>query len=413
MGYTRTAIKSFGWLGAFKFYKRGLGYVRIAILARILTPEQFGVFGVASLVLALLEILTETGINTVLIQQKDKVERYINTAWVISIFRGFLIGMLILASAGYVSEFFESPSSYRLLVGISLVPVIRGFINPAIINYRKELRFDKDFLINTLIYTTESAIILLVGILYKTEMAFVYGLIAGVIVEVIYTHIFLKTKPKFKINPKIAKNILKRGSWVTLSGITNYVNTQGDDAIVGKLASVSQLGIYQSAYKISTLPLTEVSFTINSVNFPVYTKFADDVQRIRRAFLKTFKFSLLAIFAIGIVMFVFSRELVLLVLGDQWLEAIPVLRALSIFGILTAINAAPNSVFLALKRQDLIAKLHIIQLAVMLLTIIPLVNQYQALGAAFSIVISNLVALPITYISLYSLLRLPHAKKKA
>src|SRR3989344_8381370 len=145
MGYTKHAITGFSWMGLQKLVRRLIGYIRIAILARILTPEQFGVFGIATLSLAFLEIFTETGINVFLIQEKENIDKYINTAWVISIFRGVLIGILLLLTANFISSSFNSPNSYGLLVLASVIPVLRGFINPSIIKLRKELKFNLYF----------------------------------------------------------------------------------------------------------------------------------------------------------------------------------------------------------------------------------------------------------------------------
>jgi lipopolysaccharide exporter len=87
MGYFRNAVKGVVWMASLRGSTRAIAYVKIAILARLLGPEEFGIFGIASLVLALLEILTETGINAYLIQEEGKIKKYLNTAWVVSIIR--------------------------------------------------------------------------------------------------------------------------------------------------------------------------------------------------------------------------------------------------------------------------------------------------------------------------------------
>src|SRR3990167_5781112 len=102
MGYKSRVIKGVSWLSILRISTRGITFVRLAILARILTPAQFGVFGIASLILALLEILTETGINVFLIQKKEKYAEFIDSAWVVSIIRGCLISLLLIVTAPYV-----------------------------------------------------------------------------------------------------------------------------------------------------------------------------------------------------------------------------------------------------------------------------------------------------------------------
>ena len=147
MGYSSEAIKGVSWVSLLRFVFRSSGFLRTAVLARLLTPHQFGLFGVAAIVLGLVEMFTETGINVFLIQMREKniLDKYIDTAWTVSIIRGLIIGLLIIITSPLIAKFFNSPTSIYLLMLISLVPIIRGFINPAIVNFQKHLRFQNDF----------------------------------------------------------------------------------------------------------------------------------------------------------------------------------------------------------------------------------------------------------------------------
>src|SRR3989344_3487262 len=119
MGYTKEAIKGVSWLGAFRLFTRLLSFLRTIVIARILSPSQFGVYGIAVLALSLVEILTETGINVFIVQRKENIRKYINTAWIISIIRGVLISSLIFISSFFVSAFFKSPDALSLLMLVS------------------------------------------------------------------------------------------------------------------------------------------------------------------------------------------------------------------------------------------------------------------------------------------------------
>ena len=125
MGYTKDAIRGISWIGFFRIATRGISYVRIVILARILTPSQFGAVDIALLTLSITEIFTETGINIFLYQQKEKIDKYINTAWVVSIVRGLFIGLIILIFASSIAQFFNSQIAYSLLIASTFVPIFR------------------------------------------------------------------------------------------------------------------------------------------------------------------------------------------------------------------------------------------------------------------------------------------------
>src|SRR5512146_132535 len=107
MGYFKDTLRGISWMTALRGLMRGLAVIKIAILARILSPSQFGNYGIALLVLGFLEVLTETGINIFLIQKKDDTQKYLDSAWVVSIIRGILISGLILLASPYVASFFN------------------------------------------------------------------------------------------------------------------------------------------------------------------------------------------------------------------------------------------------------------------------------------------------------------------
>ena len=152
MGYSRDALRGVSWMTLLRGVTRGITFLRLAVLGRLLTPSQFGLFGIASLLLSLLEILTETGINVFLIQHKGHIKDYLDSAWVVSIIRGFVLGFLILVFAPILVYFFATPDAYSVLLLISAVPIIRGFINPAIVTYQKDLLFRREFGFRSLLF---------------------------------------------------------------------------------------------------------------------------------------------------------------------------------------------------------------------------------------------------------------------
>jgi O-antigen/teichoic acid export membrane protein len=144
MGYTKNAISGFSWQTFLKVVTIGLGMFKLMILARILTPADFGLFSLVTISLGIAEATTETGVNYTIINSKQSIKYFLNTAWVIAIVRGFIIGLLMVLSAFVLARFYEEERLLFLISLASLVPVIKGFINPAIVTLRKELHFFKE-----------------------------------------------------------------------------------------------------------------------------------------------------------------------------------------------------------------------------------------------------------------------------
>jgi len=393
MGYLKDTIRGIEWMGGLRVATRVIAFLKIAILARILLPDEFGLFGVAALVLSLLETFTETGINIFLIQLKTNFEEYINTAWVVSIARGLLISLLIFISTPFISKFFNLPNVIPLLYLISAVPLIKGLINPSVTRFQKELMFNKEFWFRSVIYLADAFVVITLALLTKTAISFVWGLVAGAIVEVVASFIFIKPLPKLIFNKKKVKNIINRGKWVTGYGIFDYLYQNIDDAIVGKLLGATPLGIYQVAYKISSLPVSEVAEVVSKVTFPVYVKISLDAGRLKKAFSKTVATSSLLMILVGTVIFIFPKEIVTLILGTNWLNTISIIRILAVFGVIRGIVGIPLSLFLAVNKQEYVTVVTTGSLLIMMLVIFPLINAYGVNGAAYSALIGSFCSL--------------------
>lgn len=404
MGYSKQAFIGVSWMSGFRVISRIIAIGRGVLLARILTPAQFGVFGIASIILSFLEILTETGINIFLIQEKEDINKFVSSAWIVSILRGTLICLAIIVTASFVVNFFNMPDLYRFLFLISLVPLIRGFINPSIIKYQKNLEFKKEFWFRISIYLFDSAISIILAIVLTDAIGFVWGLIAGAILEVILSFMLFKPLPLLKFEFNFVKRIINRGKWVTAYGIFNYIAQEGDAIVIGKLLGASPVGIYQMGSKFSNLPISEVSDVVNKVVFPVYSKISEEKERLFRAFRKTLLAVFLPILILSLVIFFLPRAFFELVLGPQWDEISTILKILVIYGMLRAISGAFSSLFLAVKKQNFVAGMTFVRFFVLAIVIVPLTGSFGIVGASLAALIASIAVVPVMAYFTYKIL---------
>lgn len=396
MGYLRDTIKGISWMTAFRVLYRIIGVIRIAVIAHLLTPFSLGVFGVVTIVLGFLEIITETGINIFLIQEKEDIDNYIDTAWVVSIFRGLLISILIFVAAAPIAAFFNSPGSKMMLYIVSIVPLIRGLINPSVVKFQKELQFNKEFVYRISVFAVESTISVIGVIILKSAYGMVWGLVASAVFEVFYTFATTRPWPKFAFNTVRTKRVIERGKWVTLFGIFDYLYTQSDNIIVGKILGIAPLGIYQNAYKISTSPLTEVGNIFYTVTFPVFSKISDDAKRLKSAFIKNTLVNLVLMSLAGIFIYIFATPIVHIIFGAGWESAIPVVKLLAILGVTRGVSSSTGSFLVAKEKQKYTAIVIIISTIGLWATIIPLTSSYGIIGAGLAAIIGTLISLPFT-----------------
>jgi O-antigen/teichoic acid export membrane protein len=394
MGYTKTAIAGFSWLTAFRFVTRGVSLGKTVVVARFLNPSQFGLFGIATLLLSFVEVITETGVNIFLVQQKKDTEAYYSSAWIVSIVRGTIIAAVMILSASFVANFFNAPDATNLLYIMSLVPFIRGFINPAVITLQKNLLFKKEFYFRTAILAIEIIATIILLYISPTPTSLIWGLVVGVVAEVTLSYIFISPRPNLIYNKGYISELIHHGKWITGATIFNYGFERGDNFVVGRMLGAQSLGIYDMAYRFSMLPITEISDVVNKVAFPVYVKISDDYVRLKRAFFKTIMVITLLVSVIGITIFLFTDPIVRLILGDQWISVIPILKVLSILGIIRAVSLSLSSFLLALQKQKYLTLTTFIGLSGMIITIIPAINSFGIIGAAYAACFGYIFSVP-------------------
>src|SRR3990167_7018333 len=229
-----------------------------------------------------------------------------------------------------------NPDSLNLLFLISLVPFVRGFINPSVVKFQKELKFHMEFFYSFLGLFTFSLSSIIFALITKDAISLIFGLIISAAIEMIASHIIVVPRPKLEFKIKYLSRVIHRGKWVTLSGILDYLFTELDDIIVGRLMNTVSLGIYQVAYKISTLPISEVTQVFGKVTFPIYVKISSQsVDNLKRAFLRTTLVIFLIVIPFGAVVF-FSNLVATLGL------AMVVLPLVSMYGL---VGAAFSAIF--------------------------------------------------------------------
>ncbi len=397
MSLKKDAIRGVTWIGAFRGITRAVSLGKTVILARLLSPSQLGVYGVAALTMSLLEVFTETGINTVLIQLKSDFAEYVNSAWVVSIIRGTFISIVMLLVSSLVSLFFNSPDSRNLILLAAAIPFVRGFINPSEIVFQKELQFNKEFIFRTSIFLVDALVSITLTLITKTPESLIWGLLAGAVCEVLLSNLLITPRPALSFASDKLKFIVKRGKWMTASGILDYLIQNGDNIVVGRLLGSQSLGFYQISYQVSTAPVTEISNILSKVTFPIFVKLSLEKDKLFKAYLKVLLIIGVLVGILSLLLVVFTGPIVF-VLGQKWESIIPIIRVLAIFAFVKSLVLSSYAYFLAIERQEVVTVISLIGFVSMFAVIIPLVSTFGILGAAYAALLGSLVSIaPVVY----------------
>ena len=197
MNYTQKTLAGFSWQTLYKGLLVGVAMIKMYILARLLNPEAFGLFSLTAITLGITESLTQTGINVTILQSKQSVKYFLDTAWVIAIIRGFAIGSIMLLMGLFMQGYYHEPKLLGLITVAALVPVIKGFINPYIVTLHKEMQFFQDSVYRFSLVLVESLAAVILGMLTHSVWSLVWALVISAIYEVIISFIFFQLKPKF------------------------------------------------------------------------------------------------------------------------------------------------------------------------------------------------------------------------
>ncbi len=362
-------------------------------MARILSPTDLGWFGIVLLPYGLVEVMTESGINQALIQTKKEPKDYLSSAWLAFIFRGILIGGLLYLSAPLVSRFYGQDLNLLIRL-ISLTPVLKGLMNPAVVLFRRNLEFKKEFYFQALASVVESVATIFLVLSFKSLLALPLGVVSGGLAALIFSFIFAPVQ-LIKLSLNKIRELYHYGKWVTIGTFISYLNDQGDDFLVSKLLGAYPLGLYQTAYKISNLPTTQGAGLIYQVIFPIFSSIQSDKVRLRRGLLKSLlvTFGLSLVFAVSV--YLTAPFFVKLFFGEVWLKMIPALNVLLIFGLTRPLISVGAAVFDARGEPRIPAEICLVKLLVMAALLYPLTKAYGIVGTAWSVGVAQISVYPL------------------
>ena len=238
------AVQGGFWVFLSFSFGKVLNFIRIIILARLLLPSDFGLMGLAMLSIGAIEVFTTTGIIQALIQRKECDEEVLNTGWVISILRGFLLFLILFFGAPYIARFFDNSLLTSILRIISITFLFSGFSNIGLILLPRELDFKRKTYFNLATSLLTTIVIITLAFILRTVWALVIGLVIGSVIGLIASYFIHPFRPKIRFNLQISKELLGFGKWNICVGPGIYQNIPGGkmDAHGSCDASLSSLG---------------------------------------------------------------------------------------------------------------------------------------------------------------------------
>lgn len=336
-----------------RWIDRLIGFTSTLILARLLAPSDIGIIAMSSLVIGMIDILLDLGVNIVLIQNKDATSDHYNAGWSLRILQSLLAGLAIFIASFPAADYFQEPQVTQVLQVLAISPILAGLENIGIVSFQKNLQFGLEFrffFIKRLVgfITTITAAWIL-----QDFWALVIGSLMSRFIGMVVSYFVHPMRPKFTL--KGINEILSFSTWILLRGIGNYLHTEVHRLVVGHRETAFVMGAYSLAGEISAIPTTELLAPLSRVLFPAFVRLKDDMVELKRSYLLALGIQTLVGIPAGVGVVLVANELVLSLLGEKWISAIPFIQIFGIFNIMGAINYSGGYLLLALNKAKQLA----------------------------------------------------------
>jgi lipopolysaccharide exporter len=349
----RELARGSAWMIAMRWTIRGVGLVSTIVLVRLLAADDFGVVAMAMVAVAILESFTHSGTDQALLRNVEATREHYDTAWTLEIIQAVLLAVALYAAAPLVAGHFEDPRVTEVIRFLSVRALIGGFQNIGVVNFRRDLQFGQDFRFGVVKKLATVGITLAAAIWLRSYWALVIGQIFGRVVEVGLSYQMSDYRPRLSL-ARVGE-IWGFSQWVIVARFSRLLNRSFDRWVVGSIAGTSAMGHYAVANDFAASPSDEVVLPMSRAAFPVYSRLQDEPAALRQALHNVLSSMTAVSFVMGLGMAVVAEDFVRVVLGVKWLEAVPLIPWLGVFGALYGVAHTLDVFLLATGRQRVLA----------------------------------------------------------
>lgn len=330
MSIQRESKHAIVWSMIDKFLKRGIQFLLSIFLARLLTPNDYGIVAMAAIFVSWGEVFRDFGLGQSIIQKKDVTDEQKSTIFYINILMGCIIATIFFLIAPLAAQFYEN----EMVAWVVRVSGITFIIQSVNVVQHSILQKELNFKIETIASFYSMLISGLLGILLAYEGFGIWSLLFQSVMSylIITIYIWIKTtwRPSLHFNFSNTKPMLRMGVGFMLQGLIDNIFNSLGSMVIGKLFSPSTLGLYSRGNSLAEMPKTTFIMPFTRPLFPVFAKIQDDKAAVRNYFLNTIDMlNWLMIFVTGIIL-TSSSEIICILYGDVWLDSAKYLFLLSI-----------------------------------------------------------------------------------
>jgi lipopolysaccharide exporter len=388
--------RGIAWMTAARMGVQFLGLLSTMILARLLSPADFGLIALAMSVIALLEALTSFGFETPLIHKQDATRDDFDSAWTLNILLAAVVCLGIVLVAPLAASFYVEPRIETILYWVAAGHFCLAFQNIGTVKFRKQLNFSRDFSLQVAQKIAMLAVTIPLAFAMRSYWALVAGMVAGNVAAVGVSYLFLPYRPRFCLGSW--RELFSYSKWLQVNSVFRYLRDRGSTIVMGRLLDAPAVGIFSLANEIASLPATALVQPLNRAMLPGYVRLSSDAERLRDGYKSIL--GLIALVTVPATVGVASVAalIVPVALGTKWQATVPLLTLLALSGTSRSLTASTVSVHYATGQPHQ----QTLTTGIQAFTLLPLVafaiNYHGLIGAAWAYFLhSALVFMPICY----------------
>jgi O-antigen/teichoic acid export membrane protein len=364
------------------------GAGRSLIAAPLIGARELGTVGIALVVLATADALTASAAETSLVSHPGDAEADLDPTFTVRLGQGIVGAALMWACAPLVGRFFGMAALPGLIRALALVPLIRGLSNPAAILLVRRIEFRRLFWWGVPEAATGLVVVIAAGLVRRDAWALAGAIVASQAVGTAVSYAMAPRMPRVVLRGPGLARLLNHGRWMQGTRVLMFASLYLDNLAVGKLLGAAPLGFYQIAFRIGELPLATVGRAAAQVMLPVLTRLRRRPSALRRSYYRTYRQVLAVNAAFALAVIVAVRPVVAGLMGPEWLPVVPVARILAVAMVFRSAMTLANQLFYAVERPRAVFAVNAARVAVLALTVYPLLRLWGTEGVAVSVLLS-------------------------
>jgi len=393
------SLKGGYWIISSRIAVNILGFIKSLFLFNYFLLNDLGIISAAVMMMEIMSTFTQTGFESALIQKKEDIRDYLDTAWTAGIFKGIFLFAVLFSAAPLLAMFRIPQEKVPLAIwafrAMSICFLIQGFHNIGAVYFSKNLDFHKTFLLSAASSLTDIVLSISLVLILRSIWGVIAARLVSGIVTCIGTYVLSSYRPRLQFKPAKAGELWKYGRWIFGQNVLGYLLENGDDFFVWFYLGIQPLALYRAAYQFSNAPFMQINSFFHQVLFPAFSKLQDDPERLRQAYLKVCRVASAVAIPSCLLIFSLGPDFVRLFLPPRLLPMVPVLQILAFKGLLKSLSSVRVPFFQAVGKPNVLLLLMWLRVSVLCLTIYFCTRAWGIVGTAVSVTLVNILVNPV------------------